>query len=174
MDERRLRKLFHFTEADLAANRRGRFSEDQNKRLSDEARKEQKSAWESAAILFVIAVAGLAVGLTIGYIAPTPVSRILMILLMGILWPSVWAGKGVQIIRAAIRLQEPLLRDVRGPVQVARHEQGEYTIRVERLEFDVDGNPSGTFTDGDEYTIYYLEATEEILSVDHLQSASFG
>ena len=168
MEERRLRKLFHFTEADLAANHRGQFSESQKNRLSEEARKERKSAWESAAILFVIAAAGLAVGLTIGYIAPTSVGRVLMILLMGILWPAVWAGKGVQIIRAAIRLQEPLLREVRGPIQVARHEEGEYTIHVDVLEFDVDGNPSGAFTEADEYTIYYVEATEEILSVDHL------
>ena len=167
MDERRLRKLFHFTEADLAANRRGQFSEGQKKRLSEEACKERKSARESAAILFVIATAGMAVGLTIGYIAPTLMGRTLMILLMGILWPSVWAGKGVQIIRAAIRLQEPLLREVRGPIQVTRHEEGEYTIHVDVLEFDADGDPSGAFTDGDEYTIYYVEATEEILSVDH-------
>ena len=168
MDERRLRKLFHFTEADLAANRRGQFSENQKKRLADEARKEQKSARESAAILFVVGAAGLAVGLTVGFIAPTLMGRILMLSLMGLLWPSAWVGKGIQIIRAANLLQEPLLRQVSGPVQVARHEEGEYTIRVGRLEFDVDGNPSGTFTDGDEYTIYYLEATEEILSVDRL------
>jgi hypothetical protein len=38
---------------------------------------------------------------------------------------------------------------------------------VEGLEFDVDGSPSGTVMEGDGYTIYYVEATEEILSVDY-------
>src|SRR5215212_6630704 len=105
MDERRLRKFFHFTEDDLAANRRGQFSENQKKRLDAEARKERKSARESATILVVIAAAGMAVGITIGSIAPNLTGRIAILLLMGLLWPSAWAGKGVQIIRAANALQ---------------------------------------------------------------------
>lgn len=168
MDERRLRKYFHFTEDDLLANRRGQFSERQKKRLSQEAKAEQASARSSAAILFVIAAAGLAVGLTIGSIAPTLMGRILVLLLMGILWPSVWAGKGVQIIRAANILQEPHLCEVSGQVHIVDHGQGEYTLQVARLEFDVDGNPSGAVMEGDEYTIYYVDATEEILSIEYL------
>ena len=166
MDERRLRKFFHFNEADLAANRRGEFSKDQKKRLDAEAKKERKSARESAAILFVIAAAGMLVGITIGSIAPTLTGRILILLLMGVLWPSAWAGKGVQIIRAANALQEPRLRVVRGPVHIRHHGKGEYTVQIEGLEFDIDGNPCGTLMDGDEYIIYYVEATEEILSVE--------
>ncbi|HEU0294618.1 MAG TPA: hypothetical protein VFR47_17895, partial [Anaerolineales bacterium] len=79
MDERRLRKFFLFTEDDLLANQRGEFSEDQKKRLSQEAKAEQASARSSAAILFVIAATGLAVGLTIGSIAPTLMGRVLML-----------------------------------------------------------------------------------------------
>ena len=168
MDERRLRKFFHFNENDLTANRRGQFSEKQKKRLDAEAKKEQKSARESAAILFVIAAAGMILGIIIGSIAPTMVGRISILLLMGVLWPSAWAGKAVQIIQAANVLQEPLLRPVKGPVHFLHHGDGEYTVQIEGLEFDVDGNPSGMFMDGDEYTIYYVQATEEILSVDYL------
>jgi hypothetical protein len=167
MDVRRLRRLFHFNEEDLAANRRGRFSEKQLMRLEAEARKERKSAWESAAILFAIAAAGMAVGIGIGWIAPTQFSRIAMYLFMGALWPLVWAGRGIQVILAANALRQPHLSFVRGPVQVIHHGNGEYTLQVEGLEFDVDGNPSGTFTDADEYTIYYMEATHEILSIDN-------
>lgn len=168
MDERRLRKFFHFNQNDLAANRRGQFSEEQKKRLDAEAKKEQKSARESAAILFVIAAAGMILGITIGSIAPTLIGHISILLLMGILWPSAWAGKAVQIIRAANVLQEPRLRQVKGPVHILHDGDGEYTVQVEGLEFDVDGNPSGTLMDGDEYRIYYVQATEEILSVDYL------
>jgi hypothetical protein len=167
MDERRLRKFFHFAENDLLANRRGQFSEDQKKRLSQEAKAEQASARSSAAILFVIAAAGLAVGLTIGSIAPTLVGRVLILLLMGILWPAAWAGKGVQIIRAANVLQEPHLCEVSGAVHIVHHGEGEYTLQVEGLEFDVDRNPAGAVMEGDAYTIYYVEATEEILSIDY-------
>jgi len=167
MDESRLRKVFHFTEDDLLNNRRGRFSIDQIKRLKAEAHRERKSAWESAAILFVVAGAGMAIGLTIGFIAPALIGRILIFLLMGILWPSVWAGKGVQIIRAANALQEPRLRQVSGRVHIARYEN-EYTVQVDGLEFDVDRNPAGALLEGDEYTIYYVEATEEIFSIEGL------
>ncbi len=168
MDERRLRKFFHFTEDDLRANRRGQFSEHQKKRLDQRAKAEQASARSSTTILFVIATAGLAVGLTVGSIAPPGIGRVLVFSLMGVLWPSVWAGKGVQILLLARTLQEPCLRTVSGQVRVVHHGEGEYTLQVEGLEFDLDGNPSGAVMAGDEFTIYYLEATEEILSVEYL------
>lgn len=168
MDERRLRKFFHFTENDLLANRRGQFSEQQNKRLSQEAKAEKASARSSAAILFVVATMGLALGLTLGFIAPTLIGRILIFMLMGILWPSAWGGKGVKIILSARALQEPRLREVSGRVHILRYGDGEYVLQVGGLDFDLDGNPSGVIMEGDEYTIHYLEATVEILSVECL------
>jgi hypothetical protein len=168
MDELHLRKFFHFTEDDLLANRRGQFSELQTKRLSREAKAARASARSSAVILFVIAAAGLALGLTIGSIAPTSSGRILILLLMGILWPVVWAGKGMQIIRSARALREPRLREVSGQVHIIRHDDEEYTLQVGGLEFDLDGNPSGVLMEDDEYVIHYLEGTEEILSVEYL------
>lgn len=168
MDERRLRKFFHFTEDDLLANRRGQFSAQQKKRLSQVAKAEQASARSSAAILFVVAAAGLAVGLTIGSIAPTLPGRILIFSLMGILWPGAWAGKGVMILRSAYALQEPRLCQVGGRADITRHADGSHVLKVAAHEFDLDGNPSGVVVEGDEYVIYYLEATEEILSLEYL------
>jgi hypothetical protein len=149
MEERRQRKFFHFNEDDLLANRRGQFSERQKQRLEQEAKEERTSARSSAAILFVVATAGLAIGLTIGYIAPSLIGRILMLFFMGILWPSVWAGKGIQIIRAAHVLQEPRLRTVSGPVHIVRHEPDEYVLQAGGLEFDLDGAPAGAVMEGD-------------------------
>ena len=168
MDERSLRKFFRFTEDDLLANRRGQLSENQKKRLSLEAKAEQVSACSSAAILFVVAAAGLVVGLTIGFVAPTLIGRILILLFMGILWPSVWAGKGVKIVLSARALQEPCLRKVSGRVRLIRQENAEYVLQVGGLDFDLDGDPSGVVLEGDEYTIHYLEATQEILSIEYL------
>jgi hypothetical protein len=170
MEERRQRKFFHFTEDDLLANSRGKFSERQRQRLEQEAKAEQASARSSAAILFVVATAGLAIGLTIGYIAPSLIGRILILFFMGILWPSVWAGKGIQIIRSAKVLQEPRLRTVSGKVHILRHEPIEYVLQVGGFDFDLDGNPAGVVMEGDEYTIHYLEANQEILSVEQYDS----
>jgi len=166
MNERRLRKFFHFAEDDLLANRLGQFSEGQKKRLRDAARTEQASAHSSSAILFVIAAAGLAIGLTIASIAPTGVGRVLIFLLMGVLWPFVWAGKGVQILRAAYALQEPRLCEVSGPAQSIRYPDGSHGLKIGAKEFDLDGDPAGVIVAGDSYTLYYLEATEDILSVE--------
>lgn len=166
MDELRLRRLFHFNEEDLAANRRGHFSEKQILRLSEEAKRERKSAWGSAAILFFIAAAGMAIGIIIGSISPTQIGQITMYSCMGALWPLAWAGKGVQIILAANALNEPRLSFVRGPVQVIHHGDMEYALQVDGIEFDVDGNPSGAFDEREEYTIFFVDQTREILSVD--------
>ena len=51
---------------------------------------------------------------------------------------------------------------------LARKLISSHASKIEGLEFYVDGNPSGTLMDRDEYTIYYVQATEEILSVDYL------
>jgi hypothetical protein len=166
MDEIRLRRLFHFNEEDLAANRRGHFSEKQIVRLDAEAKRERKSSCGSAAILFLIAAAGMAIGIVIGSISPTQIGQIAMYLCMGAVWPLAWAGKAVQIILAANRLNQPALSFVRGPVEVVPHGDMEYVLRIDGTEFDVDGNPTGAFRKGEEYTIYYVASTQEIISID--------
>jgi len=166
MDEQRLRKFFHFTEADLTANHRGQFSELQTKRLLAEAKAEQASARSSATILFVIAAAGMAIGLTLTAIAPPQIGRILIFLFMGILWPSVWGGKAVSIIRSASSLSKPQLGKVSGRVHIIRHTDEDHVLQIGEMEFDLERNPSGVIMEGDEYTLYYLEATEEILAVE--------
>ena len=93
MDVQRLRKLFHFNEEDLLANRRGRFSTKQLNQLTEQARMERKSAWGSAAILFGIAAAGMALGIGLGSIAPSRLGQFAMFGCMGALWPLAWAGK---------------------------------------------------------------------------------
>jgi hypothetical protein len=55
---------------------------------------------------------------------------------------------------------------VRGPIQVVHHGDGEYTLQVDGIEFDVDGNPAGAFSEDEEYTIYFVQANQEILSID--------
>jgi hypothetical protein len=167
MDERRLRKFFQFTEKDLLANRRGEFSEGQKKRLNQKVRTEQASARSSAAILFVIAAAGLAIGIILGSTAPTVIGRILILSSMGILWPSIWIGKAVKILGSVHAMQEPRLCQVSGQAQVIRHEDGSHVMKVGEYEFDLDGDPSGVILEGNEYTIHYLEGTEEILSVEY-------
>lgn len=172
MDEIRLRKFFHFTENDLDANRRGRFSAEQKKRLSSGAKTEQKSARDSATIVFVIAAVGFTLGLILMLVAPTVGSRVFFLVLLVILWPAVWAGKGVQILRSARASQEPRLRTVSGSVHLVRHTDEDHVLQVGEVEFDLDGNPAGVIMEGETYTIYYLEPTDEILSIEFSRSGT--
>jgi hypothetical protein len=165
MDEQRLRKFFHFSENDLYANRRGQFSDSQQRRLFAEAKAEQKSARESATILFVIAAVGLVLGLVLASIAPTLPGQILLLLLLGVLWTGAWAGRGVKIVRNARALQEPRLCTVSGRAHLIRQDE-EFLLQLGDMEFDLDGNPAGVLFEGDEYTLYYLGPTREILSVE--------
>jgi len=170
LDNRHLRKLFQFTDDDLFANRNGRLSENQKKRRAEQARAEQKSARESAVILFVIAAGGLAFGLTIGLNAPAPWIRTLFLILLGLIWPLAWGGRGVRILRSARSLNEDHLQSVRGRVRIIRQSDpdggAEYILQVGDEQFDVDGNPTGVLSDEDECIVYYLKETEEILSVE--------
>ena len=170
MDDRRLRKLFQFTEADLSANRQGRLSEGQLKRLAQQAQAEQKSARESAIILSVVAAVGLALGLIFAFTAPSTGSRLLLVSLLGVLWPLAWGGRAVKILREARSMKEHQLEAARGPVHIVRHAdpsgEVEYTLQVGGSEFDVDGNPSGALREGEECVVYALKATGTILSVE--------
>ena len=117
-------------------------------------------------ILFVIAVVGLALGSILTSVAPTTLGVVFFVVLLCILWPAAWAGKGVEILRAARSLQEPRLLQVSGRSHIIKPNGENYILQVGELEFDLDGNPSGAVIEGDEYTIYYLEATQEILAVE--------
>jgi len=165
----------------LSANSRGRLSEEQEKRLTAAAKAELKSARDSAIILFVIGCGGLALGLTLSSIAPVGVGRILLFSVLGILWPLAWIGRGVKIIRSAHAIQEPRLCSVSGSAHLVRHTDEDYVLQLDGMEFDLDGNPSGgmefdldgnpsgAIIEGDEYIIHYVEATQEILSVDYFK-----
>lgn len=170
MNDSRLKKLFQFTDADLFANRQGRLSENQQKRLAEHARAEQKSARESAVILFVVAGIGLAFGLIFALTAPSANSRLFFILVLCVLWPLAWVGRAVKILREVPSMKEYQLQTARGRVHIIRHTDpsgtAEYVLQVGDLWFDVDGNPAGALNEGDECVVYYLNKTEAILSVE--------
>jgi hypothetical protein len=170
MDNARLKKHFHFTDADLSANRNGRLSEPQKKRLMDEARAERKSARESATIVFVIAALGLTFGLIITVNAAVVSAKILVGLALCVLWPLGWGGGGWTILRSAPPERAGQVRWARGGVRVIR--QGEdVMLDVGGRQFDVEGDPAGALTEGEEVAVYYLDDTEEILSVERLTNA---
>jgi hypothetical protein len=169
MDERRLKKYFHFNDNDLFYNRTGRLSEIQSKRLLEQAKEEQKSARDSAGILFVIAAFGMLVGLVFVFTAPV-IGKILIGALLCVIWPGAWGWKGWTILREARSGTLSPLRAARGRVHVARHADPngsvDFVLEVGDCQFDVDDGMSGMLEEGETCAVYYLEDTEEIMSVE--------
>lgn len=171
MDEHRLQKLFRFTHADLQANRQGRLSPAQQKRLDAEARAEQRSARDSAGILFVIALLGLAFGLILSWFAPTLLSRIFFLGLLCTLWPAAWGWRGWKILSEASALsQARQVQTARGRVHIRREADpdggAEYILQVDGREFDVEQDPTRGLVAGTDYAVYFLAATEQVLSIE--------
>jgi len=164
MDKQRLERLLKFDATDLSANRNGSLSEGQTKRLMSDALTERKSARESAGILLFIAAMGFWFGLLIVVTAPILSARILIGLLLCVLWPLAWGWKAWQVIKSAPAMAEQV-RAVRGRVRVVRYED-DFVLEVEGRQFDLEKNPSELIAEGDELIVYYLERTEEILSVE--------
>ncbi len=168
MEPHALKKFFHFSDADLLANRNGRLSENQQKRIEAESRLERKSARESAAILLVFASLGLGAGLLIAFNAPTWTGRILIGSLLCVLWPLAWGWRAWGAWRSAPPpTRQEQVRAAKGRVRIVRYED-EYVLEVDGRQFDLEKNPSAVLADGDETVVFYLERTEEILSLDAL------
>ena len=164
MNDRRLKTYFNFEEADLLANRNGRLSEKQKKRLMADARLEQKSARESAMIVFTVGAAGMATGLLIVVNAPTLAGQIIVGLLLCVVWPGVWGWKAWTALQSAPAM-EGQVRAARGRARVVRVED-EFMLEVGERRFDLEKNPGGLIAEGEEVVVFYLERTEEILSVE--------
>jgi hypothetical protein len=166
MDDRRIKQFFKFDESDLSANRNGRLSEKQARRLVAEARAERKSARESAGILLVVAVLGLGFGLLIVMNASVVAGEILIGLLLCVLWPLAWGWKAWQAW-ISVPAGDEQVRTVRGRVRIIR-DQEDIVLEVEEHQFDLEKDPGGVIAPDDEIIVFYLERTEDILSVEVL------
>lgn len=167
MNDRGYKNLFEFNEYDLPANRNGRLSERQTKRVLAEAQAERKSARESAGILFVIAALGFGVGAMIAINAPIVTGKVLIGFMLCLLWPLAWGGRAWMVMRSAPSERQDQVQAERGRVRFIRYED-DFVLEVEGRQFDLEKNPSNVIADGDELIVYFLERTEEVLSVEAL------
>jgi len=165
MNEQRLKKLFHFNENDLFANRNGRLSQNQKLRLTEAAREEKKAARDSAVILIVIAAFGFGMGLLIVVTAPVVEAKILIGLILCVLWPLGWGARAWRAGRTRTPEMANPVRSARGRVHIERAGD-DFILEVEGRQFDVDQDVAQAMEEGEEMYIYFSEETAEILSVE--------
>ena len=176
MDANKLQEYFHFDEADLEANRKGRLTEKQKKRFTPSANDGRWAAWGLG--LFFLLIAGLGVFVAVQFFLEEKdwVARIIFGLGFGVLWPLAWGGIGVGMLKPSRRpVSNPRVKAERGPLKVVRHEPQDAVpyneIKVGSRSIETDCDLSDVIEEGDEYLLYYLQKTGQAVSLERVEKA---
>ncbi len=113
VENQKLQEYFHFDEADLEANRQGRFSENQQVRLIENDKKiQRKWGWRSIPFLLIASV-GPVFALFAGHFFGGNWNVI-----RGIGWNGLWGGIGLVIAdQFTFKIQELVLAKATGKVK---------------------------------------------------------
>jgi hypothetical protein len=180
MSDLTLEKHFHFNEGDLNANRNGRLSDRQLKRLGVQAASHKKSALGFGIVLLGIASIGVIAGVVGLLNMKGMVERIAAGALFGLLWPYIWGGLGIGMIKSAIKQPNFELQTAQGPINIVKDESYDSTnqtysvfheLHIGGCQFDVEGDLADLMMQGDEYAVYYLKDREEIVSAELISKA---
>jgi len=188
MDDQPLRDYFKFDETDLNANRSGRFSDKQQKKIIQEDKKITK-------LLIVIGIGLAAVTLMIVYFAIFPVlaswqtrptgGNIGALFLPG-LWGLIAGGLAYLVLHGAIKsrmnFSKVKFKKVEGPLHfvAVKSDDSEdigYDLRLgkERLGLGlVNDDMRSAMQEGDIYAVYYYKFNDDkhLLSLEWLESAA--
>jgi len=190
MSEKELRKFFEFDESDLSANRAGKLSPKQMKRLEEN----EKGADQ---ILIGFGVFLIIIALVISYFVTSDIfakgisnisSRDVTPLILGIGLP--WGILGffaVGSFRIAFSKLDNSLQNVEGKVKFVKVEKTveerrsdgshdlrtvqQYELRVGRVNFEnVDEDLLNIIDEGDTYAFYYTKQAKQILSAEPIKT----
>ena len=188
MSDPQLMNYFKFDEADLQANQNGQFTDKQKSRLVKEDKRDKTWSVFGGGFLILIGLIGLIGAIAAGIADPDWGFRIGFGLGFGCIWPLVWGGIGIFILRRAFsQFQVKLLR-VMGPVNIIKAERTStstdsdgfthtshyfvYELHVSGQSFDVQSNLADIMMQGDTYAVYFTEGSEnDILSAELISKA---
>jgi hypothetical protein len=181
-----LQKYFNFTEADLLANRNGRLSPAQHKRLVADEKSWDKLRLAGGILLLIVAALpplfiGLAARSNPGeFLSQTPLPLLIFLALMIVVWMPVWAVFGVRAISDGLSTNRDFpMRKAEGPVNFVKEKyydstahlyKEDYELHVGGIAFDCDSDLADMLMRKDVYAVYYVEKSKEILSVEKLKS----
>ncbi len=178
-EAKKLRRHFKFTEEDLEVNRRGELSEKQRQRME----KYDAGGRKLGITIGLLLVGGGVVFGAIGYFmyaaynvpffrnSPNWIYSAIPNACMGV-FGLLLAAAGIFLIVSQFIKHKPFkVLSVRGPARLERgtisHSQrAYYDLYINDQEFDGDGSMPNLIQEGAEYIVYYLNTTEEIISVE--------
>jgi hypothetical protein len=168
--------LLAFDADDLSANRTGRISEGQSRRLGKGDRSNHHSALRSGVLLLLLGIAGPVAALIAGIRTRELAVIVSFGIPFGLIWPVIWIGVGYRTLRDAFKVPVLKVASARGRARILRHNSpagadGEapgtdYELQIGDQKFDVEPAIARVITPGNDYIVYYVEATGEILSAE--------
>jgi hypothetical protein len=173
----KLMAFFKFDEADLAANRAGSFTAKQEERLGHQDRNLRLGSLLGAGVALFVALAGLIYGAITLIANRDPESTMEMAVAFGLVVPLVFGFFGVRSLRRAFGRRRFRLAQVKGPVNVSVKKWNNDGVDMTSGELRIGGRKFNTFaslpnamTNGAEYSVYYVEGTNTILSAEALST----
>ncbi len=180
MIDAQLMSYFKFDQNDLYANQSGRFTDQQMNRIMQEDKASRKSSRGFGMLLMFIGLIGVAGAIFAGISSDSWAFRIGFGIGFGIIWPLIWGGLGYAIAADSFGKHDFKLQRVQGRANIVRgetynsstHTHSEYhELHIGGHEFSVEGDVADVIFQGEEYVVYYVDRTDEILSVEPLSKA---
>jgi hypothetical protein len=179
MTEQPLMNYFKFVNADLQVNRGGQFTEKQIARLVKADKSHKITSMVTGIFMFLVAALGVGIAVStamkhpgFGFTSPFGLG-------FGVLWPLIWGGLGVIVIRRVFSKFQIKLLKVEGPVNIVRVERSssstaadgsnettyyyDYEMHIGTETFVVDDSLAGMMMQGDRYAVYYTQGSENVI-----------
>jgi hypothetical protein len=179
MPDASLMSFFKFNEADLSANKAGRFSAAQQERLKHQDKWKRGGSLGGGVVALIVALASLIFAIIFLVNNHDPESGPEMGIAFGIVVPLVFGFFGVRNLWKAFGPREMRVANVQGPASIAirkwRDEQGvEFShaeLRIGGRKFLQTTGLPNAMSNGKEYRVYYVRDTDTILSAEALGNA---
>ncbi len=170
-----LRQLFKFDEADLYANRNGTLTQKQQDRVAKDEKSTQGGSRTLGIVLCVIAFGPIPVFWLTGALAFFG-----WFSLLWAIWPLIWGLLGVGLIWSSFAPYSYSLKQVEGPINIVKVEWRsggkthsthiDYELHVGEEEFEVDSKLADYMLQGDTYSIYYVEDSDDERTIMSLEA----
>ena len=164
MDDQALRDYFAFDEVDLAANRKGEFSEKQKQKIAQEYQDNTnaglKTGLPTAVLAFILLLVNILFFKKLGSDA---IATIVFMLVCG--------GLGFAGLRSAYKTRKIDfskfgIEKVSGPVRIEFGNDGDCFVYIGNERFEVDEELAGSMKQGAIYTFYLESREKNIFSVE--------
>ena len=106
-------------------------------------------------------------------------ARIVFGLGFGVIWPLVWGGIGVLMLKS-VRSRRPStgprVKAERGQLTVVKHEAPDsipyYELRVGEYSVETDHDLTEIVKERDEYVFYYIQTTKQVVSMEGVKKSN--